>query len=209
MSTIARLRWSIGFDINLLFGRMKNLLTNSEYCFSECVLKYRTSGGLLRASVRLPQDNFAIVGADCHTLRWQLTCKENGSTLMYFTISRHEGPHDPYNSFKNDKVIRIAVSMPEDFMPRRFMGKPAVLRGAIENYHLLKRMMLELECDSIDGNSDGFDKGVYDGDPDPGFEGKLFRFAKTGRQILIVPLEERRDVREEEFESDSWRHVVD
>lgn len=188
---------------------MKETMTNSQRYIKSCLLDYHTSGGRLRADVSLPQDKFKIVGADCYQLRWHLLCKETGSTLMYITISRNEGPQDPYNAFKNDKVVRVAASMPEDFMPRRFMGKPDVLRGVIDNYHLLKRMMLELDCDSIDGNSDGFDKGVYEGDPDPGFEGKLFRFAKTGRQILIMPLEERRDVYEEELENDSWRHVAD
>jgi hypothetical protein len=209
MSTIARLRWSNGLDINLLFDKMKETMTNSQRHFKTCLLDYNTSGGRLRADVKLPQNDFKIVGADCYQLRWQLLCKETGSALMYITISRNEGPQDPYNAFKNDKVIRVAVSMPEDFMPRRFMGKPDVLRGAIENYHLLKHLMLELECDSIDGNSDGFDRGIYEGDPDPGFEGKLFRFAKTGRQILIMPLEERREVRKEELDSGSWRNVID
>jgi hypothetical protein len=126
---------------------------------------------------------------------------------MSFNISRHEGEGDPYNSFSENRLVRVAVSIPEDFCPWWLKHHPEHNAAAIEKYHSLKLLFENLHCDSLDGNSDSFDRGVYEGDPDPGFEGKLFRFAKQGRQVLIRPLEERRAMRDDE--EHSWRVVVD
>ena len=211
MSTIARLRWNDGIDIDDLFNLVYRIFDRPEFLISDCVLKYYTSGGLLCAAVRLPQKKFRLIGADVHTLRWSVIRKIEhfDDHLVDFSISRHEGPEDPYNCFKNDKIVRMAASVDSELHPAYAISNndPSKLKMTIEKYHLYKLLFSELGCDSVDANSDGFDKGIYEGDPDPGFEGKLFRFAKKGRQILINPLEERRAMRSDEV--DSWRVVLD
>jgi hypothetical protein len=145
-----------------------------------------------------------------HRLYWSITPAEGDPVnrpWLNFSLGRGEVPGDPYDCVKDGRLCQLFVGVQHDFAPWKHVDDPEALISAIKDYREIKLLFEFLDCDHVEAFSEAYDCGIYPGDPDPDFEGRVLRFAKKGRQVFIRPLEENRSIREDE--EDTWRIVID
>lgn len=211
------LYWNHGIDLDVLITNLVKRYPHPDFFLSNGPvlhhfgLSYMIPEGILRCSVtRSGLMDSRLNIKKIHRLYWSFTPGGGDPSVrpwIYFSLGRGEVEGDPYDCVKEGNLCQLFVGFQEDFSPWTHMGKPEALNSAIHDYHELKSLFEYLGCDYIEAFSSSWDTGMYMGDVDPNFEGRLFRFAKEGRQILIRPLEERRAMREDE--ESSWRLVID
>jgi hypothetical protein len=211
------LNWEKGIELEELLTKIHHYFHDKGFQLQapgdiahRMALSYTVPGGTLRCEIFFPLHRFQLDPLCCVRLSWGYVHPElvPAKFFMSFGLHRGENEADTANCYRGRLVVRLVCSIDEDLTPWYLKHHPQHLDSAITKYHFLKQLFHDLDCDSVDGFSEKYDRGVYHpGDPDPGFEGRIFRFAKTGRQILIQPLEERRTMRDDEGET--WRVVTD
>lgn len=158
--------------------------------------------------IPLPPLNFKFDGHKCRSIGWALRGEAAPRGWASFYVTRVDG-HDPERDcFIEDRLRLLRMFIDEDYTPWKLELHPEFLDGAIEKYHEAKRLFSAWDCDVVEAISEKH-SDIADSDPDPGFEGRLFRFAKEGRKILYRPMEERRMITEQEVSDGSWRVVID
>ncbi|HWQ93627.1 MAG TPA: hypothetical protein VN673_18340 [Clostridia bacterium] len=102
------------------------------------------------------------------------------------------------------KIIRMSMTFEEEMSS--WALPPEEVNRAVTKYAQLYELFNVLQCDEMAGYSDSHycDGMVFEEDPD--HMQKIFRFARTGRQILIIPMEEGRARRVGE---ETWQLIVD
>ena len=216
MSTIAHFLWNDGVDYDWMLSVLRERYKPPAFKLGEAHasgmyrLAYNTPEGILRCSVFLPITDFNFNLANCQRLGWLYRKADSDQRYFSFTFYREERDGGVWDSVRNGKLVRLVLAFDPDINPwvlaRGDNAKHLDL--AIEKYHEMKALYELLGCDSVHGYSDSYGESYSNIFDDPGFDYKLFRFAKTGRQIILPPLEERRAMREGEGCA-QWRLVID
>lgn len=209
MSSTVAFRWEKGIDLEDLLQRvdafMKGLeLVKSIYGhFNTYTLGYHTPSGLMACLLSYPQSGFKLDPSCCAWLRWQYW--QPGGSDYWFScgLGRGEKEGDPYECVRDCKVVQFRVSFDEQIWS--VLTKAGDIDTTITKYHQIKDLWKFLESDVAEGYSDKV-YGHMEWDPDPVLEGKVLRFAKAGRQMLLRPWEERRAPHPGETD---WQIVLD
>jgi hypothetical protein len=115
-----------------------------------------------------------------------------------------EGSREAQTCIVDGKLARLIVSFDEE--PNSWTLTPEETQRAVRKYREIQELYEVLECDEVNGYSDTHYSAGTDMKEDPEHLQKIFRFARKGRQILTVPMEEGRVRRADEHD---WRLVVD
>ena len=217
MNTIVRFHWKNGVELDWLVAKIKNHFVSPEYRLMDVPvayhfgLGYRVPGGVLYCKVRFPLIGLKLNLENLQKLSWQCVKEGKGEAHdLNFNIHRGETDGEYMDCVKNGRIIKLVLSFEPDLNPLRLREGDVHLEKlgfAIERYFFIRFMYEYLECDSVDGNSDSFEEWYPLDPPGPTFEHTLFRFARTGRQIFLQPLEERRAMRPDEEKT--FRRIVD
>lgn len=210
--------WNSGTDLQNPLTKLRahyshpNYVLSSGSCLHRYGLSYVTTEGILRCDIIFPQPGFFPVLEKIHRLHWSYTPNNGAPTeqpWIHFSLGRGETPGDIYDCVMNGRLCKIFVhfGFGIDFVPWTHSKNITLLANAIQNYHEVKRLFEVLGCDYAEGFSDAYDDRFYEGNDDPNFDERIFRFAKEGRQILIRPLEQRRAIKEDEEQH--WRVIID
>jgi len=139
----------------------------------------------------------AVKRKDFGSLNWQLY-DPNGKAWFWFNINQ-EGVAD-------GKVNKLTIAFDGDFQQWPSPAEERQIALLIAKYRQLQELFRGLNADVLCGWTDRFMGGYKPPELDPSCENQVFRFAKTGRQILVAPMEEGRVRRDGE---DNWRIIVD
>jgi hypothetical protein len=114
----------------------------------------------------------------------------------------------PFNKtcVRGGRVIRLVLNFDEEPNSWDLAQKPDEAARAVQKYHQIRKLCSVLGCDEVNGYSDSHFSGGTALTDDPDHIQKILRFAETGRNVLIVPMEEGRARRVGEHD---WRKVID
>lgn len=215
MNTTIYFRWNQGVEVMWLLETVRSFadkhgleaksLSSLPGLYN---MKYLIDGSPVLFQTHLPQETFKFDPSKCRKISWYLTRCPNVDPWALMVIARDDFDDPARDGFIRDRVKTFRMFINEDMTPWRLKRFPEFLDGAIEKYHLVKDLFSAWNCDVAEATCRNYNE-IYEGDPDPQFEARLFRFAKEGRKVLHLPLEQRRMVTNEEIEDGSWRRVVD
>ncbi|MEI6197722.1 MAG: hypothetical protein WCS42_25695 [Verrucomicrobiota bacterium] len=221
MSSNVKFLWSDGIELEPLIKRMESFaekfhlqfggITMGVYRFdpkNPYKLEWRRDGKLVHQYIDKPWKVNPLSNPEFKLLSWHLMGTEK---LRYyedagwpqpewFSCIINHWPEEGFPSIKAGKVTRFMLNFDEELDKAGWSSgvdsQEAVVKRAIQRYDQIQELFTLLDCDEVNGYSDSFGEGTCE----------IFRFAKTGQQILMKHLEERRG--RHKYEMD-WRVVID
>ena len=149
-----------------------------------------------------PWEFHPLRDAAFRNLTWDFQARE----IVWFRCCIFSSPEESVSCLRDGKVSRLIVNFDEEPNSWDLSQKPEEAERAVRKYRQIQDLYVFLGCDEANGYSDSHYSAGTALTKDPEHIQKIFRFAKSGRNVLIVPMEEGRPRRVGETE---WRRVAD
>lgn len=199
-ATIAQFFWSRGISFAELSKRTVDFFQKTDLHFDRhqifrgdgifCIWR----GGQTFEYIDSPWQQDPMLEPKFLTARWSLL-EPDQSKWGDFTYTWENNPDSTLENL-GTKVFVIRFYFDGYFHSRRMSG--GEFEKAVRKYHLLKEMVHALDCDEVAGAHHNYADVLYAPEyKDPAYPYVDFRFARTGVQVLVRQMEERRMLPEE------------
>ncbi len=205
-SARAELCWEKGVELDVVLNRLESYMASvglelGVKCGETYTFSWRRQGKTILECVQRPWEVQSLLDASFRNLTWSF-CSPVEST--WFRCCIYSAPEEGLTCLAGEQVVRLMINFDEE--PNSWTLTPEEAKRAVSKYSQLRELHTHLGCDVVNGFSDSHYSGGTAFNQDPEHLQKIFRFAKKGRNVFIVPMEEGRARRVGELD---WRRVDD
>ena len=201
MASNAKFRWNTGIDAENFWSRFEACCRKLEIKRGNVCRFFFPDNPRALHTPELDLDAIRIFLREKCGLYWDLSFGDDPSWFSVVLYSQHW--ERGYDCARDGRLIQMLMCFSED-IPDWSLNEP-VLRRAEQKYFQIFEFFREMGCSVVSGYNDVFAGGYEPESNDPDLEHPIFRFAKTGTNILIAPFEERRMWRPNDY---GWRVVI-